>query len=106
MKQYWKAFLRWVREQRDKLIDVSEEMWDEVEPALQAIAEAGGERLLSLAYEAVVIAETPDKTGEEKFKLAKKHVLNGFKDQVDNSIDQTINLAIEIALAKLKRSLK
>jgi hypothetical protein len=105
MRRYWKSFLRWVRKQRDNLLDVGEDMWEDIEPALENIVEAGGKKLLQLAYEAVVIAENPDKSGEEKFREAKKHVLNGIKDEIDSALDQTINLAIEIGVARLKRSI-
>lgn len=106
MRQYWKAFLRNVRGLRDRIFGLAEEIWDDVEPALQDIVAAGGKTLLTLAYEAVAIAEQPNLTGEQKFKQAKKHILNGIKTEVGSVKDQTINLAIEIALAKLKRAIE
>ena len=71
-------------------------------PALTAIADNGGKWLETVAHAAVLAADATEGDGDAKRQAAFKTIENAFKQAGKVVIPWVINLAIELAVAKLK----
>lgn len=98
----WKSFLRWFRGRKEVAIDVAEDVWESVQPAVESAVSEYGNLIFQIAFEAVQIAEKPGVSGEDKFTEAKKLVLNSLKSKGMPIITNTIHLAIVAGVARLK----
>jgi hypothetical protein len=71
-------------------------------PILRESAASLLRELLPIAMEVVSSLLTSDKSGDEKRKLAVERIKDTAVKEGINASNRTINLAIELALAKLK----
>lgn len=73
--------------------------------ALQLLIKGGGATLVSAATAAVEAAQKTEGTGEEKYEMAFNAVKQTISDSGQQVLDSAINLAIEMAVSKLKAEL-
>lgn len=94
----------------DNIIDMLEEAWDWSKPILKAtlrqLVIGGGATLISAAENAVQAAQASGGSGNDKYEMAFAAVKQTIKDSGQDVIDSSINLAIEMAVAKLKSELE
>jgi len=100
----WRQFLRWARSRWSAVQGTAEDLWDDFEPAAEAIMDAGGKAFVRIVYDAVKLAESTGGSGSDKLIAAKKHIQNNLRIEGKTVLEQTINLAIELVLSRLKRS--
>lgn len=101
----WKKFLRAFRRERDEVIEFANDIIDDVTPLLKEILKAGGRDFMQLVFAAVKNAHNSGLSNSEKNTMARKEILRGFRGEVADLKERTIQGAINLALAKLKQEL-
>ena len=92
-----------------EVLEFLEEAFNWVKPifsaALKQLIKGGGATLVLAATNAVSAAQTAGGSGDEKYEMAFNAVKETIKDSGQEALDSAINLAIEMAVAKLKAEL-
>lgn len=109
--------LTFLEDKMSQFSDVMEKVWGEIldflsdafnwvkpifSAALKQLIKGGGATLIAAATNAVAAAQAHGGTGDEKYEIAFKAVKETIKDSGQDVVDSAINLAIEMAVAKLK----
>lgn len=70
--------------------------------SLKLLIKGGGATLIDMASNAVKAAEQPGLTGDQKYDMAFEAVKQTFENEGREVVKSAINLAIEMAVAKMK----
>lgn len=73
-----------------------------VKASLQSLIQSGGATLMDAATAAVKAAEDTNASGDDKWQMAFDAVKQTIENEGKTAVTSAINLAIEMALAKLK----
>lgn len=102
-----KPLWRYIRGERDELIDEAEEIWEGLEPAvgdiMNHIVQAGGKEFRDYALRAIGTVASDNKTGAEKFATVRKDLWKTFRYFAENQKESALDTIIQMLYEQFKR---